>query len=90
MTISSVNDAIDLLREMLASEGTRRRELLARLEECLPDEGGSAWEYLYEFVNDAAYYEPNVEWRSEDESLFGDERLDFEIRATLQKIAGVD
>jgi hypothetical protein len=50
------------------------------------DEGNGISEILSELAIDLDYYEPNTEWRKEDPSYYGDEKLEEEIRSALNKI----
>jgi len=44
------------------------------------------FEIFDELALDLQYYEPNEEWRKEDLSFYGDERLEKEINVALAKI----
>jgi len=41
---------------------------------------------LSELAYDLDFYEPNEEWRKEDPSYYGEERLEQEIKDALRKI----
>lgn len=43
-------------------------------------------EILSELAIDLDYYEPNPEWRREDYSYFGDEKLEWKIKEAISKI----
>ncbi|MEO6284935.1 MAG: hypothetical protein ABIN80_15475 [Dyadobacter sp.] len=43
-------------------------------------------EVLSDLAYDLDFYEPNEEWRKEDPSYYGDERLEEEIKSTIQKL----
>jgi len=43
-------------------------------------------EILSELAYDLDFYEPNEEWRKQDISYYGDERLEEEIKSVIKKI----
>jgi hypothetical protein len=56
------------------------------LEIDMEDEPDSLLEVLRDLALDLEYYEPNPEYRKEDSSFYGNERLEQEIKKALQKI----
>lgn len=46
----------------------------------------SANEVLADLAYDLDFYEPNSEWRKEDLSYYGDERLEKEVRSAIEKL----
>lgn len=46
----------------------------------------NANEILPELAYDLDFYEPNEEWRKEDPSYYGDDRLEVVIKTAIQKL----
>lgn len=46
----------------------------------------NANEILSELAYDLDFYEPNEDWRKENSSYYGDERLEQEIKLALEKL----
>jgi hypothetical protein len=43
-------------------------------------------EILSDLAHDLDFYEPNPDWRSQDSSFYGEDRLECEIREALSKL----
>ena len=46
----------------------------------------AVWEVLSDLAYDLDFWVPNPEWRKQDLSYYGDERLEAEIRSALEKL----
>lgn len=77
--------------ENILSDKEKREALINEFQEKVWNGGGYSTdekinEILSELAYDLDFYEPNEEWRKEDPSYYGEERLEEEIRSTLQKL----
>ena len=85
-----MDNLINLLYEILGRT-INKRDLIVEFQRKISDYEPSKEEYkIYNLLNDLAldldYYEPNPEWRKEDPSFYGDDKLEEEIRTALEKI----
>jgi len=46
----------------------------------------NVYEILYDLAFDLDNYEPNIEWRQEEPSYYGDEKLEILVKEALGKI----
>lgn len=86
---------MEYLIKLLKSSSYERKVLIFEFENYLnsdiSQEELSEQEYniLNELVFDLANYVANPEWRKEDPSYFGDEKLEELIKEALEKIEGL-
>ena len=75
---------MEILKRIL-KEKENRKQLIQEFQKLIwSDEKAS--EELSELAYDLDFYEPNEEFRKEDPSYYGDERLEEEIKLVLQKL----
>ena len=81
---------MEILENILSNKEKRAALINEFQEEVWNGEGYSNDEKINEILGELAYdldfYEPNAEWRKESPSYYGKERLEQEIRSTLQKL----
>ncbi|HNK91341.1 MAG: hypothetical protein K1X26_12150 [Chitinophagales bacterium] len=71
--------------EKILTDKANRKQLICEFQELVwNDENAS--EILSELAYDLDFYEPNEEWRKEDPSYYGEERLEQEIKTVIQKL----
>jgi hypothetical protein len=82
---------INKLNKILATWGTSRLELVRQFQEEIWN--GSEYEDddpIYEILDtlavDLDYYEPNLGWRMEDKSFYGDDRLKVVILSAIKEL----
>jgi len=79
-----------LLDEALISSGELRMKAIKEFQNTVWDDTSIQNDSLNDVLTDAAYifdfYEPNEEWREEDPSYYGDDRLEEEIKSAIQKL----
>jgi hypothetical protein len=84
------NTLKELLCETLCSSGEERIKALKEFQNIVWNETSIKDEDINDLLTDAAYifdfYEPNEEWRKEDPSYYGDERLEKEIKSAIEKL----
>lgn len=86
----SITEIIDNLNKILEEKEPARTELIKSFQnkilndESIKDEALN--EILTELVYDLDFYEPNEEWRKEDNSFYGSERLEEVLKLALQKL----
>ena len=73
-----------ILEKILTNKLNRKR-LISEFQESIWNEK-NANEILIELAHDLDFYEPNEEWRKQEPSYYGDERLEQEIKLALQKL----
>jgi hypothetical protein len=69
--------------------GDDREALVREFQRQVWDSEGpedAVWEVLGDLAYDLEFWVPNPEWRKEDLSYYGDERLEAEIRSALDKL----
>ena len=81
---------MEILKNIL-SDRDKREALIEEFQEKVWNGAGySADERINKVLSELAYdldfYEPNEQWRKEDPSYYGEERLKQEIHSTLQKL----
>lgn len=83
-----MSDINDLYQRVLAVRRDPDAAKVRALEYLVEDsEGeGSAWEVLRELALDLSYYEDNEEWRREDLSYYGRERLVALLDETIRRL----
>jgi hypothetical protein len=79
---------IDKLKKILGTWGTERLELVSQFQEEIwngseYNDDDPAYEILNTLAIDLDYYEPNLGWRMEDKSFYGDDRLKELIQAAI-------
>ena len=84
---------IKILQDILSSESSERAALVSKFQYLVwrgRDEREGANVEIDEILSDLAYdldfYEPNEEWRKEDTSYYGDDRLEEEVKIVIQKL----
>ncbi|MEJ7677491.1 MAG: hypothetical protein WKG06_06390 [Segetibacter sp.] len=85
-----INKLKELLGEVLSSSGEGRIKAIKEFQSIIWDDTSIHDESLNDVLTDAAYildfYEPNNEWRKEDPSYYGEDRLEEEIKSMIQKL----
>lgn len=85
-----LNNIVKLLFEAYNSQGKERESKIKKVQELIWEDQTINDEKLNDILTDIAYnldfYEPNEEWRKENPSFYGDEKLEKEIRGSLKKI----
>ncbi len=81
---------MEILRNIL-SDKDKRGTLIEEFQEKVWNGAGYSTdervnEILSELAYDLDFYEPKEEWRKEDSSYYGEERLRQEIHSALQKL----
>ena len=90
--VESIADLISLLELALSSRKERVSAIKAFQDYVwnrdMPVLGatGEQDETLNELAHDLDFYEPNPDWRIEDYSFYGDQRLEIEIVEALRKL----
>jgi hypothetical protein len=83
-------ELIQSLQSILEAEHPNRAKLVKRFQdeiwndESIQDE--TLNEILSEFAYDLDFYEPNEEWRKEDLSYYGDNKLEKVVKSVIQKL----
>lgn len=75
---------MEILEKILTDKANRKLLICEFQELVWNDENAS--ELLSELAYDLDFYEPNEEWRKEDPSYYGEERLEQEIITVIQKL----
>jgi hypothetical protein len=73
------------LLEKILRDKANRKQLIKEFQELIWSDD-KADEILSELALDLDYYEPNEEWRKQDPSYYGDDRLEEEIKSALKRI----
>ena len=73
-----------ILEQILQDE--QNREALIKEFQKLIWNDENANEILSEFAYDLDFYDPNEKHRKENSSYYGDDRLEEEIKSTIQKL----
>lgn len=85
-----INKLKELLGEALGSSGEGRIKAIKEFQNIIWDDTSIQDDNLNDVLTDVAYrldfYEPNEEWRKEDPSYYGDDRLEEEIKSAIQKL----
>ncbi len=80
----------DLLTKALYSNGAERASYIQNAQNLIWDDETIQDESLNDILTDIAYildfYEPNEEWRKEDPSYYGDEKLEQELKSAITKL----
>jgi hypothetical protein len=76
-SLQIVSEAEHLIKQKLIKEFQ---------DEVWNDESIQLNEILLELAYDLDFYEPNEEWRKEDPSYYGDDRLEEVIKTAIQKL----
>lgn len=88
--MKTINDIIEHLNKILLEKETARMELIKFFQNEIWDDESIQDEKLNEILSGLAYdldfYEPNEEWRKEDPSYYGNDRLEEEIKKAIQKL----
>lgn len=90
--IKSITDLVALLELALSSRKERDSAIKAFQDyvwnQDMPALGTTAeqWENLIDLADTLDYYEPNPDWRIEDYTFYGDQRLEIEIVEALRKL----
>jgi hypothetical protein len=88
--MKSTIEIIENLHKILSEREPVRMELIKSFQnevwedESIKDEALN--EILSELAYDLDFYEPKEEWRKEDPSYYGDDRLEKEIKMAIQKL----
>lgn len=82
--------AIDRLRNILNTWRSKRLDLVRQFQEDIWNGAENNDDPGYDILNawavDMEYYQPNVVWRMEDKSFYGDERLKEMILSTIDQL----
>jgi hypothetical protein len=88
----SKTELLNLLRTAL-EDAARRPNVICRFQKAIFDGNQSSlglssgeWDVMSQLALDLDYYESDPEWRREDASYYGDERLTEEIREAMGKL----
>ena len=73
------------LLEKILRDKANRMQLIREFQELIWNDD-NANEILSELALDLDYYEPNEEWRKQDPSYYGDDRLEEEIKLAIRKL----
>lgn len=88
--MKSIVEIIESLNKILSESEPVRTELIKSFQNEVWDDESIKNEFLNEILSELAYdldfYEPNEEWRKEDPSYYGDDRLKKEIRKAIKKL----
>jgi hypothetical protein len=88
--MKSTIEIIESLYKILSEREPVRIELIKSFQNEVWDNESIKNETLNEILSGLAYdldfYEPNEEWRKEDPSYYGDDRLEKEIKIAIQKL----
>jgi len=97
--MATIKEVMELLKTIL-KDNTLRRENVRKFCEMgwnipgrFPDlQNQGIKDLIQDLVYELTYYEPNPEWRAEDDSFFDDERLEELIRKFLGRLSrrGID
>ncbi len=83
-------ELIQLLQSVLETEYPNREKLIKEFQDEVWDDTSIQDEMLNDILTDIAYdldfYEPNEEWRKEDPSYYGDDRLEEVVQTAIQKL----
>lgn len=71
--------------ELILKDKNNRSSLIKQFQELVWNDE-NANEILSELAYDLDFYEPNEQWRKEDPSYYGDNRLEKEIKSAIQKL----
>lgn len=89
-----INKLKELLDEALSSSQEKRIKAIKDFQNIVWDDTSIQDEELNDILTDTAYildfYEPNEEWRKEDPSYYGDDRLEKEIKIAIQKLQALN
>ncbi len=75
---------MEILEKILVDKANRK-QLICKFQEIVWNDDNAS-ELLLELAYDLDFYEPNEEWRKEDPSYYGEERLEQEIKIVIQKL----
>lgn len=85
-----LNNLIELLSLSLNTKDSDRLNYINQFQQIVWNDESFQDEAQNDILTDIAYtldfYEPNKEWRKEDPSYYGDERLEEEIKSAIQKL----
>ncbi|MDR2274876.1 MAG: hypothetical protein LBF27_28465 [Sphingobacterium sp.] len=85
-----LNELKKLLEEAMNSSGNDRIKAIKEFQDIVWDDTSIQNEMLNDILTDIAYnldfYEPNDEWRKENPSFYGDDRLEKEVKIAIQKL----
>jgi len=83
-------ELIQLLQVVLEAELPIKQKLIRDFQDEVWNDESIQDENLNEILSELAYdldfYEPNVEWRKEAPSYYGDDRLEVVIKNAIQKL----
>ena len=88
-----IESIADLLLELALSSRKERVSAIKAFQDyiwgqkkLIPGANAAQWDTLDELAYDLDFYEPNPDWRIEDYSFYGDQRLEIEIVEALRKL----
>ena len=85
-----LEDIKDLLIKAQSSKGEEKESYIKKIQNIIWDSEATQDESLNDILAYTAYvldfYEPNEEWRKEDISYYGDERLEQELKSAIVKL----
>lgn len=83
-------ELIQFLQVILETEHPIRQKLIKQFQDEVWNDESIQDETLNEILSELAYdfdfYEPNEEWKKEDPSYYGDDRLEVVIKTAIQKL----
>lgn len=71
--------------EKILNDKANRKQLISEFQEFVWNDD-NANELLSQLAYDLDFYEPNEDLQKEDQSYYGDERLEKEIKSVIQKL----
>jgi hypothetical protein len=81
---------IKLLNIALLSLGKTRLDAIKEFQNTVWDDNSIDDENINDILTDIAYildfYEPDEEWRKEDPSYYGDDKLEILVKTAIQKL----
>ena len=88
--MKSTVEIIESLNKILSESEPLRTELIKSFQNEVWDDESIKYEAINEILSELAYdldfYEPNEEWRKEDPSYYGNDRLKKEITQAIKKL----
>ncbi|WP_126972914.1 hypothetical protein [Gynurincola endophyticus] len=92
--MKSTIEIIESLHKIILEREPIRMELIKSFQNKVWEDESIKDETLNEILSGLAYdldfYEPNEDWRNEDPSYYGDDRLEKEIRIAIQKLQALN
>lgn len=88
--MKSTIEIIEKLAAILSEKGVVRIELIKSFQNEIWEDESINDEILNEILSEITYdldfYEPNEEWRKEDPSYYGDDKLEVVVKKAIQKL----